>query len=401
MTFPSSVLADLAIMMTTAAVVVFIFYRLKQPMIIGYLIAGVIIGPYTPPFELVSQKEVLSATADLGVVLLIFGIGLKFPLSRLRTVGKVSIGVAGIEIFIMLLLSYGVAWLLHWSLMDALFLGTALASSSTAIIARVLGNMGKLHEKTTLIMLGILVVEDLIVVALLAVVTTWAGYGSTSIGVISWSLFKMLAFIAGSLAVGLYLVPKLIDRLFKECTGEVVLLIVLGMVFGMSMIAYALDFSVAIGAFLMGIIMAGASSAGRVNNLISPIKDMFAAIFFISVGALIDVTHFRVFLLPALMITVLMVIGKIIGCGLGTKLFRYDNNTSLKVGLGMGQIGEFAFIVMKAGQDLGVVSSFIFSVVGVAAVITTFLTPYLMRLSYRLDLNLAFRGRRANGFRET
>jgi monovalent cation:H+ antiporter-2, CPA2 family len=395
-TFSSSVVADFAVIMTIAAVVVFIFYRLKQPMIIGYLIAGVIIGPYTPPFELVSQPDVFSATADLGVILLIFGIGLKFPLSKLLTVGKVSLGVAAIEISIMLLLSYGVTWLLHWSLMDALFLGTALASSSTAIIARVLGDMGKIQETPSLIMMGILVVEDLIVVALLAVITTSVGNSDINLSVVSWSLLKMLAFVVGSLALGLFLVPKLVDRMSKQGNSEVVLLIVLGLVFCLSMIAYFLGFSMAIGAFLMGVIMAGAGSVDRISILVSPVKDMFAAIFFVSMGALIDVTQFGAYWMPALIITVLMVAGKMLGCGLGTKLFKYDTPTALKVGLGMGQIGEFAFIVMKAGQDLGVISTFLFSVVGVAAAITTFLTPYLMRLSYRLNLNYSFKWMKRN-----
>ncbi len=387
MNISSSVVADLAVIMTIAAVVVFIFYRLKQPMIIGYLIAGIIIGPYTPPFGLVSQPAVFSATADMGVILLIFAIGLKFPLGRLLTVGRVSAGVAAIEIFIMLLLSYGVSRLLNWPLMDALFLGTALASSSTAIIAKVLGDMGKLQETSTLIMLGILVVEDLIVVALLAVISTSVDSGSIQLSVISWSLLKMLAFVIGSLALGLFLVPKILFRMVRWGNNEVVLLIVLGMVFGLSMIAYLLGFSMAIGAFLMGVIIAGARSADQINTLISPIKDMFAAIFFVSMGALIDVTQLRAFILPALLITGLMIVGKMIGCGLGVKLFKYDNNTSIKVGLGMSQIGEFAFIVMKAGQDLNAISPFLFSIVGVAAAITTFLTPYLMRLSYRINVN--------------
>jgi monovalent cation:H+ antiporter-2, CPA2 family len=391
-TFSSSVVADLAVIMTIAAVVVFIFYRLKQPMIIGYLIAGIIIGPYTPPFNLVSQPEVFSATADLGVILLIFAIGVKFPLAKLLKVGKVSLGVAAIEICIMLLLSYGVAWLLHWPLMDALFLGTALASSSTAIIAKVLADLGKIRETSALIMMGILVVEDLIVVALLAVVTTSVGNGGAiSFSIISWSLIKMLAFVVGSLALGLFLAPKILDRISRQGNNEVMLLVVLGLVFGLSMIAYYLGFSMAIGAFLMGVIMAGAGPVERINTLISPIKDMFAAIFFVSMGAFIDVTQFRVFLLPALLITVLMVVGKMIGCGLGTKLFKYDTPTAIKVGLGMSQIGEFAFVVMKAGQDLNVISPFLFSVVGVAAAITTFLTPYLIRLSYRINFNFDFR----------
>jgi CPA2 family monovalent cation:H+ antiporter-2 len=388
MDFSSSVVADLAIIMIIAAIVVYIFYRLKQPMIIGYLVAGVIIGPYTPPFGLILQPGVFSATADLGVILLLFGIGLKFPLSKLLKVGKVSLGVAAIEIAFMILLSYGVTRLLNWSLRDALFLGTALASSSTAIIAKVLGDLGKIQETPALIMLGVLVVEDLIVVGLLAVITSSIQNGSLNLTNITWLLSKAAAFIIGSLALGIFLVPRIIDRVTRSGNAEVVLLIVLGLTFGLSIAASLLGFSMAIGAFLMGVIVAGAKSADKITSLISPVKDMFAAIFFVSMGALIDVTQFHTFWFPALIVTILMIVGKMIGCGVGTKVFGYDNNTALKVGLGMSQIGEFAFIVMKVGQDLHAISSFLFPVVGVAAAVTTFLTPYMIKLSYRININL-------------
>lgn|GEM_PF-3729741 len=227
-------------------------------------------------------------------------------------VGKVSIGVAAIEIAVMLLISFGISRLLGWTLTDALFLGTALASSSTTIIAKVLSDMGKLHETPALIMLGLL--------------------------------------------------------------------------FGLSIIAHILGFSVAIGAFLMGVIVAGSRYVGHINNLIAPIKDMFAAVFFVSMGALINVTQFQDYIIPALIITALMVFGKMLGCGLGTRAFGYNFSTSLKVGLGMSQIGEFAFIVMKVGQDRNLISPFLFPIIGVAAVITTFLTPYLIKFSYRIKL---------------
>jgi Kef-type K+ transport system, predicted NAD-binding component len=178
MNVPSSIVADLAIIMAVAAVFVYLFHRFSQPVIVGYLIAGIIIGPYTPPFSLISNPDVIQAAADLGVILLLFGIGLDFPLQKLRAVGKVSIGVAGIEIAVMFLLSFGITRLLGWTFLDALFLGTALASSSTTIIAKVLSDMGKIKETPALIMLGVLVVEDLIVVALLALITSTASNGS-------------------------------------------------------------------------------------------------------------------------------------------------------------------------------------------------------------------------------
>ena len=373
--------------MIIAAIIVYIFYLLKQPMIIGYIIAGIIIGPYTPPFSLISQPQVFSATADLGVILLLFGIGLKFPFSRLMRVGKVSLGVAAIEITIMLILSFGISKLLGWSLIQALFLGTALASSSTAIIARVLDDMHKFHETSALIMMGVLIVEDLIVVGLLAIITSPVAIDSFDFASTSWIVLKILALMIGSLALGRMFIPRLIDRMAKKGNKEVVLLIVLGMVFGLSIVFNLLGFSMAIGAFLMGVIIAETKYIETIVSIVSPVKDMFAAIFFVSMGALIDVTQFGSFLFPALLVTILMISGKMLGCGLGTRVFRYDISTSLKVGFGMSQIGEFAFIVMKAGMDANLIDSYLFSIVGVSAGITTFLTPYLIRYSYSNQMN--------------
>jgi CPA2 family monovalent cation:H+ antiporter-2 len=389
--FSLSIVADLAIIMIIAAIVVYLFYLLKQPMIIGYIIAGIIIGPYTPPFSLISQPQVFSATADLGVILLLFGIGLKFPISKLVRVGRVSVGVASIEIAFMLLLSFGVSKLLGWSLMQALFLGTALASSSTAIIAKVLGDMNKFQETSALIMLGVLIVEDLIVVGLLAIISSSLTNGSLDFTNITWVVLKIAAFMIGSLVIGRYLVPKMIERMATKGNNEVVLLIVLGLVFGLSIIANLLGFSMAIGAFLMGVIVADAKSIDKITVLISPIKDMFAAIFFVSMGAFIDVTQIGSFLFPALLVTALMIMGKMVGCGFGTRIFGYDLPTSVKVGFGMSQIGEFAFIVMKAGLDANLITTYLFSIVGVSAAITTFLTPYLIRLSYSRQVSLLLR----------
>ncbi len=386
MSVPSSIVADLAIIMAVAGVFVYIFHRLNQPLIVGYLIAGIIIGPYTPPFGLISNPDVISAVADLGVILLLFAIGLDFPLSRLRTVGKVSTGVAVIEILFMFALSFGITRLLGWTFTDALFLGTALASSSTTIIAKVLTDMGKLKETPALIMLGVLVVEDLIVVTLLALITSIEGNDGFSFPYLGIVLAKILGFVGGSLWLGLLIVPRIVNHVLRMNNNEVLLLVILGLVFGLSIAANQLGFSMAIGAFLMGVIIASSDCVDCVNTLVGSVRDMFAAIFFVSVGALIDITQVASFIVPSILITVLMVFGKVVGVGGGTKLFGYSNSISLKVGLGMSQIGEFAFIVMIAGRNLGVISPFLFSVVGVAAGITTFLTPYLIKLSYRIKM---------------
>ena len=383
MTLGVEIVTDLAVVAVIAALVTYVFEMLRQPLILGYLIAGMIIGPYTPPFSLISSTDFLQAGADLGVILLLFGVGLEFPLKKLRSVGKVSIGVATIEILFMLLVSFGVAFLLGWTLADASFLGAALASSSTAVIAKVLSDMGKMQDESAKVMLGVLIVEDLFVVFLLAILQSAYGTTGAGAGGIIELTTRVLIFVFGSLGIGTLLVPRLVDRIAGVRQDEVLILMAVGLAFGLSIVGSLLGFSLAIGAFLMGVLVAGARFSNVIIELTLPLKDFFGAVFFVSVGALIDVEQFGVFLGPALVVTALMVFGKLGGCFVGTRTFGYSRATSLKVGLGMAQIGEFAFIVMGAGQTMGVVSSFLYPTVGVAAAITTFLTPYLIKLSYR------------------
>ncbi len=394
MEFSPYIVRDLAIIMAVAAAVTFIFHRLNQPLILGYLIAGILIGPYSPPFSLVSRLDVLGELADLGVVLLLFGIGLHFPIHKLGIIRfRVYIIISVIEITLMFLISFAIGWILGWPLMDCLFLGAALASSSSVIIAKVLEDFGKLEDVSALVMMGVLIVEDIAVVVMLAIITPLAGESHTVSPKLVWTLGQALLFVLGTLIVGRVVIPGIIDWVArpdssaprdKEGHNELLILLALGLCFGWSMLSHHVGLSVAIGAFLMGTLVAGAKSSDRVSSLISPIKDMFAAIFFVSMGAFIDVSQFHVFVVPALIITAAMMIGKILGCGLGTRLLGYDWSTALKVGLGMGQIGEFAFIVMRVGQGLDVISPSLFPTIGVAVAITAFLTPYMIRLSYRL-----------------
>lgn len=377
--------------MMAAGIVTYVFHKLRQPLILGYLIAGILIGPYTPPFSLIKEYEVLQAAADLGVILLLFGVGLEFPIAKLRRIGfRVYLGISFIEILFMFLVSFGIGWILHWSFIDSLFLGAALASSSTVLIAKVLEDMGKLKDVSALVMMGVLIVEDLIVVTMLAILTSMVGTETSTMNDISLTLGKIVLFIAGASIIGMLLIPKLIDKVAQpehndeKTHNEVLILVALGLCFTLSIVGNLIGLSLAIGAFLMGVFIASAKSAEKVATLTSPIKIMFAAMFFVSMGALIDVTQFRIFLPAALMVTATMVIGKITGVGIGTRIFGFDKSISLRVGLGMGQIGEFAFIVIGAGQALNVVSPVLFPTIAVSVAITAFLTPYLIKLSYRL-----------------
>jgi monovalent cation:H+ antiporter-2, CPA2 family len=384
MSFEIQVITDLAVVMVIASVVAFIFYKLKQPIIIGYLIAGIIIGPYTPPFNLIKQTDFLSVFAEIGVVLLLFTIGLEFPLRKLRSIGRVVIGVSAIEITLMLVISWLVGTFLGWGFYDTLFLGAALASSSTTIIAKVLGDTGKLKEISSTIMLGILVVEDVVVVILLAMLQNVAVISTISVTSSIWLIVKLVVFIGGTLIVGGFFLPKLIDRFAKVDNNELLYILMLGVCFAFAILATQIGFSAAIGAFIIGVVIARSRLREEINKQIGPFKIVFGAIFFVSMGALMDITQIAIYWIPAVVITVAVLVTKLASCGFGTRVFGYDKTTSLRVGLGMAQIGEFAFIVAKSGQDLGVTSSFLLPIIGVATLITAFVTPYLIKFSYRV-----------------
>jgi monovalent cation:H+ antiporter-2, CPA2 family len=387
-----SAITDLAVMMTVAGVVALIFYKLKQPIIVGYLIAGIIIGPYTPPFGLVTHIDIINIFAQIGVILLLFTIGFEFPIRKLKSVGRVIIGVSAIEITLMLLISWAIGfYLLHWAFYDTIFLGVALASSSTTIIAKVLGDMGRIRELSSTIMLGILVVEDIVVVVILAMLQNLAVASEISFMSVFFLLIKLAAFIGGTLTIGYFLLPKAIDKIANvanrdfssEHNHELLYIVMIALCFGFSIIANQIGFSVAIGAFLIGVVAARARSREEINKEIDPLQHVFGAIFFVSMGALMDITKITIYWLPALIITLALLGIKLFTCGFGTRLFGYDRSTALRVGLGMAQIGEFAFIVVKVGQDAGVLSNFMLPIIGVAAIVTSFTTPYLIRLSYR------------------
>lgn len=383
MSFEIQIITDLAVLMFVASVVALIFYKLKQPIIIGYLIAGIIIGPFTPPFSLISNVGYLGVFAEIGVILLLFTIGLEFPIKKLKAISHVVISISALEISLMLAISWIIGALLHWGFYDMLFLGAALASSSTTIVAKVLSDTGKIKETSSVIMLGILVVEDIAVVIILAILQGFAITHEISSISVMLLMLRMVLFIGGTLVLGHLFIPKLIDRVAQLENRELLYILLLGLCFGFSIIASLLGFSVAIGAFLIGVVVARSNAREKINQEIVPLQIIFGAIFFVSMGALMDITKIAAYWIPAMIITLAVLGTKLVCCGLGTRLFNYDNKTSLRVGLGMAQIGEFAFIVIKVGQDLNVLGDFLLPIIGVATIITSFITPYLIRFSFK------------------
>lgn len=382
MSFELSIITDLAVLLVIGSAVAFVFHRFKQPLILGYLVAGIIIGPYSPPFSLVGNVEFINVFAEIGMILLLFIIGLEFPISKLRSLGRVVIGISAIEIAMMLAVSSAIGTFLQWGLYDTLFLGAALASSSTTIIAKVLGDMGKIRETSSVIMLGVLVVEDVVVVIVLAMLQNLAVASTVSVMDSAWLMGKLALFFVGTLVVGGYFIPKAIDRVAKTESKELLYASLLGICFLFAILSSQIGFSAAIGAFLIGVVVARAKCREEINREIQPFQLLFGAIFFVSMGALMDITQIAAYWLPALIVTLAVILTKLVSCGLGVRLFGYGKKTALRVGLGMGQIGEFAFIVVIAGQDLGVVSDFLLSIVGVAIMVTAFLTPYMIKFSY-------------------
>ena len=381
MSFEIQAITDLAVVMVIGSAVAFLFYKLKQPIIIGYLIAGIIISPFT--FGLVSDTAFLSVFAEIGVILLLFTIGLEFPIRKLKAIGRVVIGVSALEITMMLIVSWAVGTFLNWGFYDTLFLGAALASSSTTIVAKILGDSGKISEISSIVMLGILVVEDVVVVIILAMLQNLVIVHAISVIDLVWLITKLVIFIGGTLIIGGLFIPKAIDRIARTESKELLYVSLLGICFVFAILSTQIGFSAAIGAFLIGVVVARARCREDINLEIGPLQLVFGAIFFISMGALMDVTQITNYWFPALIITLAVFGTKLASCGFGTRLFGYNRTTSWRVGLGMAQVGEFAFIVVKAGQDLGVISSFILPTIGVVTIITSFITPYLIQYSFR------------------
>lgn len=381
----------LAIVMVVGSAVAFIFYKLKQPLIIGYLIAGIIISPFS--FGLISntaaQTQTLSIFAEIGVILLLFTIGLEFPIRKLRSIGRIVIGVSALEITLMIIVSWAVGTLLGWGFYDTVFLGAALASSSTTIIAKVLSDAGKISEISSIIMLGILVVEDVVVVIILAMLQNLVLVNAIVAVDILWLIAKLVIFIGGTLIIGGLLIPKAIDRIAQTESKELLYISLLGICFVFAILSTQIGFSAAIGAFLIGVVVARARCREEINRQIGPFQLVFGAIFFVSMGALmnfgplLDIAHIGTYWLPAIVITLALFGTKLASCGFGTRLFGYNKTTSWRVGLGMAQVGEFAFIVVKTGQDLGVISDFLLPIIGVATIITVFVTPYLIKYSFK------------------
>ena len=369
----------LAVVMIVAGLVTVIFHRLKQPVVLGYILAGLIIGPHTPPFPLIHDEATINTLAELGVILLMFSLGLEFSLRKLRQVGAPALIAAVLEILLLFWVGYEIGRLLHWRSLDSIFLGAMLSMSSTTIIVKVLGELGKMKERFAGLVFGILVLEDILGIAMIALLSGIAKTGNLSVGAVGQTLGKLGVFLAVTLVAGLLIVPRLIRYVARFKSNEMLLVTVLGLCFGVSLLALKLGYSVALGAFVIGAVLAEAREIHRIESLIEPVRDMFSAVFFVAIGLLIDPKMILAHWLPVLVITLAVVVGKVLACSFGAFAGGKDSRTALRVGMSLAQIGEFSFIIASLGVTLKVTSDFLYPIAVAVSAITTLLTPYLIR----------------------
>jgi len=380
---------DLAVIMAIAGVVTVLFHRLRQPVVLGYIAAGVIIGPYTPPFNLIHDEATIQTLGELGVVFLMFSLGLEFSLRKLFKVGATAFVAALSEIVLMIWVGYEIGRWFGWTAMDSLFLGAMLAISSTTIIVKALSELGMKGEHFAQIVFGILIVEDILAIAMLVLLSGIAQTGSVSAGVAVVTLGKLLLFMTVSLVVGILTVPRALNYVARAKSDEMLLVTVLGFCFGFCLLVVKLDYSIALGAFLIGAIMAESKHLARIEHLIAPVRDMFSAIFFVTIGLLLNPSVLVDYAWPIAIITFAVVLGKIVSCGLGTFLAGKDGRTSMRVGMSVSQIGEFSFIIASLGLSLKVTSSFLYPIAVAVSALTTLFTPYLIRAADPLTMRLA------------
>ena len=381
------IVQDFTIIMVVASVMALVSYKLKQPMVIGYIIAGMIIGPHTPPFSLLINQDILNLFAEIGIILLLFVVGMEFPIEKLRSIGRKALVIALSEALgtfvsgIVISLQF-----LHYSLYDSLFLGLAISVTSTVIVMRILEELDVIKEEASQLILGVAVIEDIVVISMLAILQSITSTtGHLSVIELGLSIGTVLAFIAGVIIIGSKTIPRFVNSVGRTNQHDLLIVTILGVAFGLSFIAYEIKISVATGAFFAGVLIAESKVHSVTRVIATPIKDMFAAIFFVSVGALMDISLLAIFIVPALALILVSIAAKFFTVFLSSRMQGVSMRTSLRTGFGLSSSGgELALVVAKGGVDVGVTSSFLLPMVGSMTIITTFITPYMVKIGWKV-----------------
>ena len=376
-----TLISDLALILISASIISIIFKHLKQPVVLGYIVAGLLAGPHVTFLPTISDTTNIQTWADIGVIFLLFAIGLDFSFKKLMRVGVTAFIATTTIVVAMMSLGYLTGICMGWTHMNSIFLGAMLCMSSTMIIIKIFEDMGLLNQRFAGIVLGILIVEDLFAVLLMVLLSTLAISKHFEGTEMATSIFKLLAFLLFWFVTGIYLIPTLLRKAKRYLNDESLLVVSLGLCLVMVLLATKAGFSSALGAFVMGSILAETMEAERIERLVQPVKNLFGAIFFVSVGMMIDIPVLGEYIVPIVIISLVVIIGQTIFATTGVLLAGQPLKIAIQSGLSLAQVGEFAFIIAGLGLSLHVISDFLYPVIVAVSIVTIFTTPYLIKLS--------------------
>ncbi len=375
----ATLISDLALLLVVAGITTLLCKKINQPLVIGYILAGFLIGPVVSFVPTIGDMNNINLWAEIGVIFLMFSLGLEFNLHKLAEVGTAAIVSALIQIAGMMALGYGIGIALGWSVMNSVFLGGMLSMSSTMITIKAIEDMGLKDQPFTGLTIGILVIEDIVAIFLMVVLSTISvSQGISGMELVS-TIGKLMLYLILWLVFGIYLIPSFLQKTQNLMTDETLLVTSLGICFGMVWLADAIGFSSALGAFMAGSILAGTVHGEKIEHLVNPCKDLFGAVFFVSVGLMVVPSMLIEYLVPIVILTVATIIGKALLLAGGMLASGENLRTSLYGAMSQTQIGEFSFIIANLGIGLGVTSDFLYPVIVAVSVVTTFTTPYLIR----------------------
>ena len=374
-------IADLALILICAGVMTLLFKRLKQPIVLGYIVAGFLASPNMSYMPSVTDMHGIHMWSEIGVIFLLFSLGLEFSFRKILRMGATPLIAAFAVIMGMMLVGTFTGYAFGWSQMDCIYLGGMLAMSSTTIIFKAFDDMGLRQKRFAGLVLSVLIIEDILAIVLMVMLSTLAVSKEFEGSQMLMSILKLVFFLVLWFVVGIYLIPLFLRKVRSLMTDETMLIVALALCFGMVVIASAVGFSAAFGAFIMGSILAETVEAEKIEHLVNPVKDLFGAIFFVSVGMMVDVALIVRYIVPILCIIAAIMVGHTVLSTCGFLLAGQPLKTSMQCSFSLTQIGEFAFILASMGTSLGVTSDFLYPIVVAVSVFTTFTTPYMIRLA--------------------
>ena len=377
----NTLISDLALILVVAGVTTLLFKWLKQPVVLGYIVAGFLVGPHFSFFPTVSDLANINIWSEIGIIVLLFSLGLEFSFRKLVNVGGSAVITAAVIVVGMMLLGYAAGRILHFTYLDSVFLGGMLSMSSTTIIIKAFTDLNMRKQKFTSIVFGVLIVEDMFAVLMMVLLSSIAVNNELEGSELIYSILKLAFFLITWFLVGIFVIPTFLKKARRFLNSETLLVVSMGLCLGMVVLASYAGFSSALGAFVMGSILAGTNEAEKIEKVVQPVKDLFGAVFFISVGMLVDPVILTQYALPIVLLSLVVICGQILFGTTGMLISGQPLNVAVKSGFSLSQIGEFAFIIATLGMTLKVIDGFLYPIVVAVSVITTFTTPYFIKMA--------------------